>query len=82
MWDGLVVLVTSRDYQLEAGDREARYVMLGNIVSELWGREGTGQTVRLGHNGETGTRHDDFITISWPLLLPLLVFAQCSYYSL
>ena len=32
-----MVLVTSRDYQLEAGDREARYVMLGNIVSGVLG---------------------------------------------
>ena len=31
--------VTSSNYQLEAGDREARYVMLGNIVSERWGGE-------------------------------------------
>ena len=45
----LISLVTSSNYQLEAGDREARYVMLGNIVSEWCVGEAGSQAAQWNH---------------------------------
>ena len=71
----LISLVTSSNYQLEAGDREARYVMLVNIVSEWCGREAGSN--RPSQSAATQWNYKkDFITISWTLLL--LAFVSVS----
>ena len=73
----LISLVTSSNYQLEAGDREARYVMLGNIASEWSGREAGSKAAQWNHwNSKSGLHYNimGFVTASLSI--------QCFYYCL
>ena len=71
-WEGgwmvgwwLISLVTTSNYQLEAGDREGRVTLCLEILSVSGG---DGKQAVPSHNGARA-RHEHFITISWALLL-------------